>query len=334
MIQAGNLIIPANAVIRGTNADWKSQEVAQTSVNLQREIVSWSACWTWVISVYAAFTTTIRPTSIRLRRNRRAWTIIWQGHWLNNIPSWETSPCSFPTLQVWYDALTARLVAQLNNGITVSASYAHGRNFANGNNIDQTNLYQYYGPTQQDIAHTFSAQFTYEFPLGHGKRFLGNANRLVDALLGGWQYSGFLTIRSGLRFNIASEVSLLNNGQSNRSNRICNGNLSDPTVNAWFDTSCFVDVLVPDTYGNTGINPLHTDALQQLDSSLFKTFKLTERMNLQFRADAFNTFNHPNFAAPDATVGDPSAGQVFSTSVDNQPDAIWIAPFLLKSRFI
>ena len=140
----------------------------------------------------------------------------------------------------------------------------------------------------------------------------------MDALLGGWQYSGFLTIRSGLRFNITSEVSLLNNGQSNRSNRICNGGLSDPTVNAWFDTSCFVDVLVPDTYGNTGINPLHTDALQQLDSSLFKTFKLTERMNLQFRADAFNTFNHPNFAAPDATVGDPSAGQVFSTSVDNR----------------
>lgn len=315
--QAGNLIIPANAVIRGTNADWKSQEVAQTSVNVQREIVRGVLMDVGYLSVrglHNNHTTNVnqappQPPGVDYNLARPL---------AQQYPQLGDIPVQFSNTASWYDALTARLVAQLNNGITVSASYAHGRNFANGNNIDQTNLYQYYGPTQQDIAHTFSAQFTYEFPVGHGKRFLGNANRLMDALLGGWQYSGFLTIRSGLRFNITSEVSLLNNGQSNRPNRICNGALSDPTVNAWFDTSCFADVLVPDTYGNTGINPLHTDALQQLDSSLFKTFKLTERMNLQFRADAFNTFNHPNFAAPDATVGDPSAGQVFSTSVDNR----------------
>ena len=91
-----------------------------------------------------------------------------------------------------------------------------------------------------------------------------------------------------------------------------------PTVNMWFDTSCFVDDLTVDSYGNAGINPLHTDGLQQLDSSLFKTFKMTERINLQLRVDAFNTFNHPNFSAPDNTVGDPSEGQIFSTSVDNR----------------
>jgi hypothetical protein len=97
----------------------------------------------------------------------------------------------------WYDALTARLVAQVGKGFTLSASYAHGRNFSNGNNIDQSNINQYYGPTQQDIAHTFTAQFTYELPVGRGNRYLSNSNRAVDALLGGWQYSGLLTIRSG-----------------------------------------------------------------------------------------------------------------------------------------
>ena len=192
------------------------------------------------------------------------------------------------------------------------------RNFSNGNNIDQTNINQFYGPTQQDIAHSFSAQFSYELPIGRGKRLLSNSNRLVDGFLGGWQYSGFLTVRSGLRFDVSSSVSLLNNGQSNRPNRICNGALPNPNINMWFNTSCFVDNLVPDTYGNSGINPLHTDGLQQLDSSLFKTFSLTERLSVQFRADAFNTFNHPNFSAPDANVGDPSEGQVFSTSIDNR----------------
>ena len=190
--------------------------------------------------------------------------------------------------------------------------------FANGNNIDQTNIWQYSGPTQQDIANSFTAQFGYEFPVGRGKQFLGNANRVVDAFLGGWQYSGFLTVRSGLRFNVTSSVSLLNNGQSNQPNRTCSGNISNPTVNLWFNTSCFSDDLVVDSYGNSGFYPLHTDGLQQLDSSLFKTFSLTERFNLQLRIDAFNTFNHPNFNAPDANVGDPTMGQIFSTSVDNR----------------
>lgn len=62
-----------------------------------------------------------------------------------------------------------------------------------------------------------------------------------------------------------------------------------------------------------------TDGLQQLDSSLMKKFNITERVNLEFRADLFNTFNHPNFAAPDSSwVGDGSVGQVFSTSGDQR----------------
>jgi len=227
-------------------------------------------------------------------------------------------PIQYSDTSSWYDALTARMVANLGNGLTLSASYAHGRNFSNGNNIDQSNINQYYGPTQQDIAHTFTAQFSYELPVGRGKRFLTNSNRIVDAFLGGWQYSGLLTIRSGLRFDVTSGVSLLNNGQGNRANRVCNGSVSNPNVNMWFNTSCFVDDLTVDNYGNSGINPLHTDGLEQLDSSLFKTFKITERVNLQFRTDAFNTFNHANFAAPDANVGDPTEGQVFATSVDNR----------------
>ena len=65
-------------------------------------------------------------------------------------------------------------------------------------------------------------------------------------------------------------------------------------------------------------NPLHADGEQQLDSSLSKTFHITERQALQFRVDAFNTFNHPNFSAPDSGVGDAAEGQVFSTAMDNR----------------
>jgi hypothetical protein len=314
---SGNLVIPANAVIRGTNANWKSQEVAQTSVNLERELfrgVLLDVGYLRVRGMDNNHTVNINqaPPQPPGADYNLARPLASQYPQLGDIP------VQYAQADSWYDAVTARLVAQVGKGITVSASYAHGRNFSNGNNIDQSNINQYYGPTAQDIAHLFTAQFSYELPVGRGKRFLSNSNRLVDMIVGGWQYSGFLTIRSGLRFDITSTVSLLNNGQNNRANRTCSGTLSNPTVNEWFDASCFSDDLVPQTYGNAGLYPLNTDGLQQLDSSLFKTFKVTERINLQVRADAFNTFNHPNFAAPDATVGDPSIGQVFSTSVDNR----------------
>ncbi len=314
---SGQLIIPANAVIRGTNYNWHSQEVAQTSVNLQRELRRGLLVDIGYLSVrglHNNHTTNInqappQPLGVNYNLARPL---------AQEYPQLGDIPVQFSNTASWYDALTARVVARLSDSFTLSASYAHGRNFANGNNIDPSNLYQYYGPTQQDIAHTFSAEFTYVLPVGRGRRFLGNVNRAVDAVLGGWQYSGFVTIRSGLRFDVLSSVSLLNNGQSNRPNRVCSGNLPNPTVNMWFDTSCFVDDLTVDSYGNAGINALHTDGLQQLDSSLFKSFKATERINLQLRVDAFNTFNHPNFSAPDNTVGDPSEGQIFSTSVDNR----------------
>jgi hypothetical protein len=314
---SGNLVIPQNAVIRGTDMNWKSQQVAQTSVNVQRELMHGMLLDIGYLSVrglHNNHTTNInqappQPLGVDYSQARPLAGLYPQ---LGDIPIQVSNTAS------WYNALTARFVAQLGKSITLSASYAHARNFANGYNIDQTNIWQYYGPTQQDIAHSFSAQFVYVLPFGRGNRFLPNSNRVVDALLGGWQYSAFLTIRSGLRFDVNSSVSLLNNGQGNRANRVCNGSVSNPTINTWYDTSCFVDNLVVDTYGNAGINPLHADGLEQLDSSLFKTFKITERFNLQFRMDAFNTFNHPNFSSPDNTVGDPNEGQVFSTSVDNR----------------
>jgi len=314
---SGNLVIPSNAVIRGTEANWKSQQVDQTSVNLQRELrrgMLLDVGYLRVQGINNNHSVNInqappQPPGADYNLARPLASL---------YPQLGDIPIQYSNAGSWYDALTTRFVAQVSKGFTITASYAHGRNFSNGNNINPLTINQYYGPTPEDIAHTFTAQFSYEIPVGRGRQFLSNANRIVDALVGGWEYSGLVTIRSGLRFDVYSSVSLLNNGQSNRPNRTCNGAISNPNVNDWFDTSCFSDDLVPDTYGNAGINPLHTDGLQQLDSSLFKTFRITERINFELRADAFNTFNHPNFAAPDSTVGDPSMGQIFSTSVDNR----------------
>ncbi|HYM07752.1 MAG TPA: carboxypeptidase regulatory-like domain-containing protein [Terriglobales bacterium] len=314
---SGKPVIPNNALIRGTATDWKNQRVDQGTINVQREI---------------------RPGMVldvgylHVRGSNNTWTKN-----VNEAPPQAPGanynlarPLYSPYPQLgdlfvyysaagtWYDALTASFTANVTKYVNVYATYAHGRSFANGTNIDPNNIWQYYGPTQQDIAHVFNAQVVVQLPFGRGRVFGSTMNRGLDAIVGGWQYAGLIHIRSGTRFDVTSGVSLLNNGQSNRANRACNGAISNPTPNMWFNPACFADDTVPDTYGNAGINPLHADGQQQLDSSLSKTFNITERVNLQFRVDVFNTFNHTNFAAPDSGVGDATIGQVFSTSIDQR----------------
>jgi Carboxypeptidase regulatory-like domain len=320
---AGNLVLPSFALIRGVAKNWKNQQVDQGNLNIQREIrrgmvldvgylhvdgVHNDADWIYggTINVNQA---PPQPPGANYNLARPLYS---------EYPQLGDVPVNFSTASSYYDALTVSFTGKINKNITWYTNYAHARSFSNGNNLDPSNINQYYGPTPEDIAHTFNAQVVFDLPFGKDQPFLSNMNRVLDTIFGGWRYSGFIHIASGPRFDVYSTVSLLNNGQSNRPNRVCNGAISNPTPNMWFNTSCFVDDLVPDTYGNAGINPLYADGMQQLDSSLFKKFEITERFNLQFRIDMFNTFNHPNFAAPDSTVGDATEGQVFSTSVDQR----------------
>lgn len=314
---SGNLIIPDNAVIRGAAANWKNQRVDQGTLNVERELrpgIIADIGYVHVQGIHNNHTVNInqappQPTGADYNLARPLYS---------TYPQLGDVPVQYAVAGSWYDALTATLTANVTKYVNLYASYAHARNFANGNNINPADLWQYYGPTPQDIAHTFNAQIVVELPFGRGRTFGPNMNRALDAVVGGWQYSGLIHIRSGTRFDVYSGVSLLNNGQGNRPNRVCNGAISNPTPNMWYNPDCFVDDTVPQTYGNAGINPLYADGMQQLDSSLSKTFNFTERVNLQFRMDVFNTFNHPNFGFPDSTVGDATAGQVFYTTVDNR----------------
>jgi hypothetical protein len=320
---SGNLVIPSGALIRGVNQNWKNQQVDQATLNVERELRPGMVLDIGYVDVRGLNNNHTRninqapPTPQGTDYNTQR-PLFSQYPQLGDIPISESAAGS------WYDALTVRFAANIHKSTFINASYAHGRNFVNGNNgninnLDESNINQYYGPTQQDIAHIFNAQARTVLPFGRGQRFLGNANRVVDTFLGGWEYSSFLHIRSGTRFDVtANDTTSLNNGQTNRPDRVGNGQLSHPTVGKWFDTSAFIVHTTPMTYGNAGPNPLHADGEQQLDSSLSKTFHVTERQAVQFRVDAFNTFNHPNFLAPDSIVGDAAEGQVFATSIDNR----------------
>jgi hypothetical protein len=155
-------------------------------------------------------------------------------------------------------------------------------------------------------------------PLGKGQRFL-NRGGFTNAIAGGWELAGIITFQSGFPFTVLSNQDFSNTGSTSpRPDRTCSGS-GPKTVEEWFDIGCFTtDPLAQalaegrPRFGNSGRNILTGPGLQQWDVSLIKRTQISERLNLEFRAEAFNLFNHPNFNTPGNTIGTAEAGQITS----------------------
>jgi hypothetical protein len=172
------------------------------------------------------------------------------------------------------------------------------------------------GSSSFDIRHRTSQSIIYELPFGKGRRF-GISNPFARALVGGWQVNGILTLQGGLPFTPTLATSVSNAGGS-RPDRLTTGQLSDPTLTHWFDTSFNVPGgawATPRqyTYGNGGRNILRGPSRANLDCSLFREERIAERYRIQLRGEFFNAFNHPQFDLPNATIGSAAAGVISST---------------------
>jgi hypothetical protein len=83
---------------------------------------------------------------------------------------------------------------------------------------------------------------------------------------------------------------------------------------AWFNTKCFQNAAIG-TFGNLGRNGLRGPGYSGLDSGVYRNFPVRESVNLQFRSEFFNILNHPNFAQPNASLGNPAAfGTITATA--------------------
>lgn len=158
----------------------------------------------------------------------------------------------------------------------------------------------------------------YELPIGRGELFL-NRGGIIDAVLGGWHIGGIITFRSGFPFSPQIGFDPSNTGSPGlqRSNQIGSGHLSNPSPNLWFNIS---DFPVPDCsngcFGDAGKNILEGPGEKTADLSARKYFKLTEQLNLEFRAELFNALNHPVFSQPDPFITDgPGAAGVITSTV-------------------
>ena len=159
-----------------------------------------------------------------------------------------------------------------------------------------------------DQRHRLTLSYLWAFPFGKGQKFL-NGGGVSDLLLGGWQMNGILFTQSGLWLSPVLQTSTTN-GTSSRPDVI--GPVVYPkTLLHWFSPSAFATP-APYTYGNAGRNTIVGPGRTNYDASLFKNFTVHEEMQIQFRFEAFNAFNHPQFGYPNQTIGNSQVGQITS----------------------
>ncbi|MGH9948546.1 MAG: carboxypeptidase regulatory-like domain-containing protein [Pyrinomonadaceae bacterium] len=167
-----------------------------------------------------------------------------------------------------------------------------------------------------DRRHVFQSTWVYELPFGHGRKFK-TGNSFADYVIGGWQFAGTFLWQSGRPFTVFSGFNTSTNAVQSTAN--CNGcprNLGSLVLesgrNFWFDSAARALFSNPATgeNGNTGRNYFLTPGYIQPDVSLLRKFRFTERFNLDFRVDARNVLNHPNFDLPTATVTSGTFGRI------------------------
>lgn len=213
-----------------------------------------------------------------------------------------------------YHAFQFTAEKRLSHGLTALVGYtlAHSiddvaTDFGGGSGTPQDPRCRFCdrGNSAFDIRQRFTASFTYQLP-GFG------LHGFAGAVLGGWQINGILQSQTGLPFTPGLQTATVNTGTGSRPDRIGSGVLSNPTINRWFDAAAFTTP-AQYVYGNAGRDILYGPGRTNLDASLFKEFHPVERLNAQFRFESFNILNHPQFAQPNATIGNGAVGTITST---------------------
>ncbi len=210
-----------------------------------------------------------------------------------------------------YNALLVKFQRRFANNFSFLNSYTFGKaidlNSDNDGLVTLTNVYDpgyNRGPADYDITHTLSSSWVYEIPWAREK------------LYGGWQFGGIMLLRGGLPLTVTQTQGVQSTGTGNRPNRVCDGKLANPTIDKWFDLSCFVATTENTaTYGDAGRNIIRGPGSFNIDASLIKNTKIG-RFATEFRVEAFNILNHPQFANPNTTIGNAAAG-VISAMLSN-----------------
>ena len=247
--------------------------------------------------------------------------------------NWDDLRLRYPGGNSWYNSLQVSLNRRLSQGLQLRGSYTFSRNIdeisgsqsASDTDAGPNRMPYYYDRTLYrsrssfDINNSFTLSGTYQLPFGSG------LTGAAQALLGGWQVGGILTLSDGPPGTIEAGRSraFSNSGVRLQTPDLAPGASNDPSrpgnPDQYYDPNAFV-VFPDDGFGNVGRNTLSMPGVSTLDLSLTKNTRVSENANLQFRFETFNILNRANFGIPALEVMDrrgdieANAGEIDDTT--------------------
>ncbi len=316
--------LPNNSVMRTWSQEFPIPMVYQWSFSVQRQLNDSMALTTAYVgsaSTNIQFAYNINAPGIgpsNTERQRRPF-----------FPSLNGLTYRTPGAHASYNGLETTLTKRFSKGFMFTSAYTWSRAmsqtqelFVSGDNGGPQNQACFAcerGPSSNDTNHRWVNSYIVNLPFGRGQRVLDRGG-VLNAIFGGWQMTGILSMQSGQYYDLTLANATANLGTNGvgawRPNVIGDHRLSNPTPDLWLNPDAFevpLDSNGNPTFGNLGRNSLQEDGIFNWDVGLMKNFRITERVQLQFRWEAFNVSNHPSYGTPNTNLSSPDVGKITST---------------------
>ena len=214
---------------------------------------------------------------------------------------------------------------QYAHGSAFGAEYQWTRVLGTENLEDPSGKYpgDSYGNIAGITPQVLQLSYSYALPIGKGQMLYGNAGPLAGKIVAGWELSGVVDYQSGQPFSVSytAPTNVYPGAVSGRANRVAGAALypATKTKAQWFNPAAFTAPTdssgrAGGVYGTSGYDMLYGPRFQDWDLNLKKNTAWGDHYNVQLRADAFNLFNHPNFATPNANISNSNVGTVTGIS--------------------
>ncbi len=232
-----------------------------------------------------------------------------------------------------YNAMDVKVQKRFRQGLTLLTSFTWASNWDNiwgtastlnpynsGNNNsngpqDIYNLSSEYSRSINDIPKRWTVAGTYDLPFGRGKTFLSGANRWLDLAVGGWTFNDVMILQDGAPLPITQSTN--NNSAFGNSTqrpnlvagaKACYSGSPESRLNSYFNLAAFTPTSQTAYGSEPRTSNCYGPGYVNSDLSLNKSFKVTERVNAQFRAEALNAFNTPEFNGPNLASDNAASG--------------------------
>jgi hypothetical protein len=231
------------------------------------------------------------------------------------------------TAQSWYEAGYINIRRQASRGLTLLSNYTFAKSLTDAPDFrspmfessipqNNANLDAEKGPGC-DIRHRFSLSLVYEIPALRSSSFM-------RAVTSNWRLSSQYQAQSGFPFTVSVFGDTANTGTVLGENPVRANVTGEPvfgpgtrTSSQWMNPAAF-SAPAAFTFGNAGRNSVQGPGMQTMDLALDRNFHMTERVNLQLRAEFFNALNHTNLGIPNRFVNTPQFGTITETATPNR----------------